>query len=441
MEIKRKLIIFLTTIIPTIAILYFGYVSYKNLSSLERYVNISNTYIYALVLTLLIFLLILIIRFFFLIWFSLVDAFDSITAKHRYGSPMVTILMPAYNEEKVIRRSIEALLNLNYPSYEIIVINDGSRDNTLKEALSIQGRKGNISVRVINKSNSGKAASLNRGLAEANGELVVSVDADSKLDSKTLYNLVRHFEDPSVGAVAGNVKVVNRRNFWTKLQALEYIEGLNLAKRAQSFLRIVNIIPGPLGMFRTRVIKEAGGYSKDTFAEDCDLTLKILSSNWKIKYESSAISYTEAPENLTDLFKQRYRWTRGIIQSINKHKKLIFFPFKTFSTSFTLWMMVFETIMWPIMNVFSNLFLMFIAIKFGFASILVLWWCLLTLLDIVIAIHCITLENEDVGLVFYSIFYRLFYIFAIDFCKLFAMLEEVVGFNMSWGKVARKGRL
>ena len=194
-------------------------------------------------------------------------------------------------------------------------------------------------------------------------------------------------------------------------------------------------------MFRKRTMKEVGGYSTDTLAEDCDLTLKILSRNWKIKYEANAVSYTEAPEGGAELFKQRHRWTRGIIQSIRKHKKKIFLPFRNFSTSFTLWMMIFETILWPIMNVLSNLFLIFIAIKYYFASILVLWWCLLTLLDIAIAIHCITIEDEDFSLAFYSIFYRLFYIFAIDFCKVFALFEELIGFKGYWSKVERKGRL
>ncbi len=438
---KRKFLIFVTTLIPTLALIYFSFVAYSNMQKLDKYLNVPNIYVYALVLILLIFLLVLILRFFLLLYFSILDVIETVTEKFRGVNPKVSIIVPAFNEEKVIKNSLRALFNLNYPNYEVIIINDGSNDNTLKNMLSIPNRKDSVEVKIINKPNTGKADSLNRGLYQATGELVVAVDADSKLDSQTLKNLVRHFEDPDVGAVAGNVKVINRNNMLTKLQALEYIQGLNLAKRAQSFLRIVNIIPGPLGMFRKRVMIEAGGYSNDTFAEDCDLTLKILSKNWKIKYEASAISYTEAPEGLVDLFKQRYRWTRGIVQSMSKHLNFVFLPFKSFSTSFTLWMMLFETIMWPIMNVFSNIFLIFIAIKFGFASILVLWWCILTLLDIAIAIHCITLDNEDFSLSFYAIFYRLFYIFAVDFCKVFALIEEMFGFTMQWGKVERKGRL
>jgi len=439
MSIKSIIRLIIFTLIPIGLLTYIAIVSFEKMK--EFTINVPNTLIYTLVVMLLVFLLILIIRFFFLLTFSFADSMESINAKFERGAPLVSILVPAYNEGKVIEKSLEALSKLNYPNFEIIVINDGSTDDTFIKASAFSGKRGNCQIQIISKSNTGKADSLNRGLLLAKGELILAVDADSKLTSKSLKMLVRHFKDPSVGAVAGNVKVVNRNNFWTRLQALEYIEGLNLVRRAQGFLRIVNIIPGPLGMFRKRVIRDVGGYSKDTFAEDCDLTLKILSRNWKIKYESSAISYTEAPENLMDIFTQRYRWTRGIIQSVNKHIKKVFFPFRNFSTSFTLWMLIFESLLWPFMNVLSNMFLIFVAIKYNFAPILVLWWCLLTILDIAIALHCVAIEDEDYTLIIYSVLYRLFYIFVIDFCKIFAFFEEALGFKMFWGKVARKGRL
>jgi len=430
-------ILFTVALMSTLILL--STVAYYQMIQTE--VDIPNTFVFALVLILLIFLLILIVRFLFLLSFSFLDAMESVTTSYEDFTPLVSILIPAYNESKVIEKSIESMLRMDYPRYELIIINDGSTDDTHHKASKYVGNHGNVNIKIINKNNSGKADSLNRGLIEAKGELVVAVDADSKLTSLSLKSLVRHFNDTSVGAVAGNVKVVNRNNFWTRLQALEYVQGLNLAKRAQGFLRIVNIIPGPLGMFRRSVINEVGGYSSDTFAEDCDLTLKILSLNYKIKYEALSISNTEAPENLRDIFKQRYRWTRGIMQSLKKHKKKVFLPFNNFSTSFTLWMMIFESFLWPVMNIFAHLFLVFVAINYGFTPILVLWWCLLTVLDMAIAVHCVTMENESFMLVPYSFFYRIFYILAIDICKLFALLEEILGFKMVWGKVERKGRL
>ena len=147
------------------------------------------------------------------------------------------------------------------------------------------------------------------------------MDGDSALHPDTLRRAIRHFEDPAIGAVAGNVKVVNRTNLLSSLQALEYIEGLNMVRAAQGFFRLVNIIPGPIGIFRKSALEQVGGYDHDTFAEDCDLTLKLLLDGWQVNYEPGAIAYTEAPEKMLDLLKQRYRWTRGILQAISKHKR------------------------------------------------------------------------------------------------------------------------
>ena len=404
-------------------------------------ITISDSTVRFIVVCLFIFLLITIVRYIVFIIFSFVDAIESLHIHYPDYKPMVSILVPAYNEGKVIEASVKSLLSLDYPNYEVIIINDGSTDDTLKKILPFEGKKNGANVTIISKTNSGKAESLNRGLAVAKGQLIVGVDADSKLDSDTLKKLVRHFYDPTVGAVAGNVKVINRNNIWTKLQALEYIEGINFSRRAQSFLRIVNIIPGAIGMFRKKAILDAGGYSDDTFAEDCDLTLKIISNNWKILHEGAAISETEAPETALDLFKQRYRWSRGILQSVMKHKKRIFLPFHNFSTSLTMWIMIFEGLIWPVMNVVSNIFTVYVAVQYGYTSFMVLWWCILTLLEITMALFCIAMEEEDFSLAAYAGLFRIFYTFSIDLFKLFSIIEEFLDVEMTWGKVERRGRL
>ncbi len=174
-------------------------------------------------------------------------------------------------------------------------MDDGSTDRTVERAASLEGRYGDTTLRVVSKRNGGKASALNTGIALARIDYVLCMDGDSRLDPGTLRAAMRHFGDPRVGAVAGNVKVVNRDNVWTRLQALEYLEGLNMARRAQGFLRVVNIIPGPIGVFRRDVLRRVGGYDTDTFAEDADLTLKILTAGWHVAYEERAIAYTEAP--------------------------------------------------------------------------------------------------------------------------------------------------
>jgi len=296
-------------------------------------------------------------------------------------------------------------------------------------------------VQVFRKENSGKADALNYGIRRSRAPIVVCMDADSRLTPDALRYAVRHFRDPNVGAVAGNVKVINRHNIWTKLQALEYIEGLNIVRKAQAFFRTVNVVPGPIGIFRKAAIESTGGYDSDTFAEDFDMTVKMLAGGWKIHYEPKAVAFTEAPEELLDIIKQRYRWSRGILQAIRKQKHLLTRSEGTITTPLSLWYMIFEGLIWPAMNIFANVFFIYIALMFGMTKLLVMWWLLLTVLDVLIAVHAILMEGESMSLAAYSIFYRFFYILIIDVTKVFATLEELVGLDMQWGKLARKGRI
>lgn len=394
-----------------------------------------------LVVVLASFLLLLLLRHFVLIWFSFLHQRELAHSESREVYPFVSIVVPAYNEAEVIQSSLRSLLELRYPYYEIIAVDDGSTDGTLEKMKELEGNHYGVRVQVFRKENGGKAEALNYGIRRSKAPIVVCMDSDSKLTPEALRYGVRHFQDPTVGAVAGNVKVINRHNIWTKLQALEYIEGLNIVRKAQAFFRSVNVIPGPMGFFRRTTLEGVGGYDSDTFAEDFDLTVKILADGWKINYEPKAVAYTEAPEELLDIIKQRYRWTRGVLQALRKRKHLLIKSSGTITTPLSLWYMVFEGLVWPVMNIFANLFFVWISLAYGMTSMLVLWWVMLTVLDLLLAVHAILMEKEDLGLAIYSIFYRIFYILIIDVTKVFATLEELVGLDMSWGKLARKGRI
>jgi len=189
------------------------------------------------------------------------------------GDHLVTVIVPAYNEEKVIGKTVEAILNLSYPNKELIVVDDGSTDKTL-EALRCYDKCGTL--RVITKPNGGKWSALNTGIKAAKGEYIICVDADTLLDPDAIQHLIKHLKNPKVGAVAGNVKVGNRRGIITKLQALEYIIGINVYRRSEAFFQKVTIVPGAVGAFRASVLKEVRLYEGDTFAEDADTTFKIL---------------------------------------------------------------------------------------------------------------------------------------------------------------------
>ena len=388
------------------------------------------------------FLVLLIIRYFVLIWLGYLQHLETqFMAVDDSFTPPVTIIVPAFNEGVVIQSAIRSLLDLDYPAYEILVIDDGSTDDTRARAAELEGRYGGVSVRVVGKANAGKAAALNTGIALARHDFVLCMDGDSRLARETLRVAARHFADERVGAVAGNVKVVNRNGMWTRLQALEYIEGLNMARRAQGFLRAVNIIPGPVGLFRREALVGVGGYDTDTFAEDADLTLKILTAGWQVTYEDSAIAYTEAPEQLLDLIKQRYRWTRGILQALRKRSGWLLAPRGGSSVWLSLLAMLFEAIIWPVFNVLGNLFFAFAALQAGAASYVAYWWILLTLLDVAAALHTVAMEEEDLSLVPYAVLYRFFFIALIDVAKLFATVEEFLNVRMTWGKLERAGRI
>jgi len=389
------------------------------------------------------FLVILLLRYVILLWLGYLHHVETDTRPEEATAlPPVSIIVPAYDEDAVIEAALRSLLDLDYPAYEIVVVDDGSTDETAARASALAGDHGRASIRVVSRANAGKASALNAGIALARHEFVVCMDADSRLSRDALRVAMRHFRDPRVGAVAGNVKVANRNTLWSALQALEYIEGLNLARRAQGFLHVVTIIPGPIGIFRRDVLAAVGGYDGDTFAEDADLTLKILTGGWHITYENRAIAWTEAPERLHDLIKQRYRWTRGILQALRKRRDRLGAPRRGLAVWSSLQAMLFEAVLWPVMNVVGNLFFAISALALGEASgLVVYWWLLLTLLDVAAALHTIGMEEEELRLVPYAVLYRFFFITTIDVAKLFAAIEEFANVRMTWGKLARAGRI
>ncbi|MFN3871626.1 MAG: glycosyltransferase [Ignavibacterium sp.] len=398
---------------------------------------------YSVIVALVIFLFILLVRYFAILIMAYLYVNEyTFSEEENDFTPFVSIIVPVYNEEKVIRESINSLLNLNYSNFEIIIVNDGSTDNTKSICETLVGvRKGkftNVKVTLINKENAGKATALNTGIAFSKADFVLCMDGDSQLQPDTLRAAVRHFTDERIGAVAGNVKVLNRKKFLTDLQALEYIEGLNMARSAQSFLRLVNIIPGPIGIFRRKALEEAGFYSSDTFAEDADVTLKLLAKGWKIYYEPLAISFTQAPATLQQLLKQRYRWTRGILQSVRKHKRFLFNPTLNFGYTFVLWTMFYEALVWPVMNIAANAFFITAALVFGFSNLLFFWWAGLALLDMITALYCIAVEKEEFRLIWYAVLYRMVFILIIDICKTMSTIEEFLGIRMTWGKLERQ---
>src|SRR6185436_16146348 len=236
----------------------------------------------------------------------------------------VTVLIPAFNEEKVIVTTIERILASDYPNLDVLVIDDGSKDHTAYIARS--HFRNEPRVEVISIPNGGKANALNVGLANARGAVVVALDADTQFEKTTISRLVRWFTDPAIGAVAGNAKVGNRINMITRWQALEYIVAQNLERRALSALDTLTVVPGAVGAWRRDVLQEIGGFPADTLAEDQDLTIAIQTQGYRVHFDSTALAWTEAPATVRGLAKQRFRWAYGTLQCLWKYRGITFNP-------------------------------------------------------------------------------------------------------------------
>lgn len=232
--------------------------------------------------------------------------------------PVISIIVPAYNEEENIRRTLDSIIDSDYPAKEIIVVDDGSTDLTYAIASRYLQTSKNCKVTIMRKKNGGKVSAINYALRFAVGEIVIVIDADSIIQRNTLKETAKEFQRPNVIAVAGKVKVLNPSNFLTKCTALELVLGANLLRPAFSLLGIVMVVPGALGGFSKKKIMQYGLYDRDTIAEDFDITVKIAKGGEKI-VGMSAISYTQAPTTLKAFYKQRSRWYRGIFQTLLKH--------------------------------------------------------------------------------------------------------------------------
>jgi cellulose synthase/poly-beta-1,6-N-acetylglucosamine synthase-like glycosyltransferase/peptidoglycan/xylan/chitin deacetylase (PgdA/CDA1 family)/spore germination protein YaaH len=238
--------------------------------------------------------------------------------------PRVAVLIPAYNEEKVIARTIRSVLMSNYKNIRIIVIDDGSKDNTYKIATEMYAEQiaaGRVTV--LTKPNAGKAEALNYALNFTDEEVYIGIDADGVIAHDAISRLVCHFANPHIGAVAGNAKVGNRVNLWTRWQALEYITSQNFERRALDLFDVVMVVPGAIGAWRTKAVRDGGGYHPDTVAEDADLTMNLLEQGYAVIYEDQALAFTEAPVNANGLARQRFRWSFGILQAVFKHRAAI----------------------------------------------------------------------------------------------------------------------
>jgi len=258
---------------------------------------------------------------FFLLVHGVYEHFSS--KNHEYNEPLVSVIVPAHNEEKAIERTIQSLIKQEYPRKEIIVVDDGSTDGTYEIAQKF-AKKGLIKLVHREKASGKKDRAVNFGIIYSRGDIIVTVDADTLLEPSSLSELIKPFRDQRIGAVSGNIRVLNRVNLLTRLQAYEYLMAMEMGRRFQAVTGMLMIIPGALGAVRKSLARSLGLYDPDTITEDFDITVKIHKSKMKVKFAYKAIGWTVVPEGWREWIKQRTRWTAGQLQTLIKHRNVFF---------------------------------------------------------------------------------------------------------------------
>lgn len=351
--------------------------------------------------------------------------------------PLVTVIVPAYNEGIVIVNSVRSLLQSKYRKIEVLIVDDGSTDDTWTIALQLGNRYKR--VRSIHQQNGGKATALNNAIAQAQGEIVICVDADTIFPPQTIGNLVRHFYDDSVAAVAGVIKVGNVGNMLTRWQMLEYTVSIAIDRNAHSYINSIMIIPGACGAWRKSVVIEAGGFSHSTLAEDCDLTIKIQQLNrYKIIQENDAISYTEAPDFIAALTKQRFRWMFGNIQALWKHRSMLFDRRYRWLGMFimpnALISIILPLLFWPLLAYISIQ-----NILAGNYKVILIYFLITMTLQFIVAVIGLRLAHERMGLLWAVPFARFIY----GPLRLYILYKTVItalrGSYVGWNKLLRSG--
>ncbi len=364
----------------------------------------------------------------------------------------VAVLVPAYNEAKVVCHTVEALLASTLDmDFDVVVVDDGSKDDTagiVRRAFASDSR-----VKVFEKPNGGKASALNFGLRCTDAEVVVAIDADTVLDRDAIGYLVRHFGDPSIGAVAGSAMVGNRINLLTRLQAIEYATSQNLDRRAFELFNAISVVPGAIGAWRREAVLQVGGYASDTLAEDADVTIALERHGWKVIYEPRAIARTEAPETLRAFLKQRYRWLFGTLQVAHKNAgailrngplslALITLPnIYLFQFAFALIAPFMDALLvWSVFSVASDSIRAERYEPLNSLFPIAMYWAIFQLFDIGAAIAALRMDvTRSWSLLPLIIVQRFCYRQLLYVVALRSVAAAVKGHFVGWGKLARTG--
>lgn len=346
-----------------------------------------------------------------------------------------SVIVPAYNEAAVILSCLKSILASDFRAFELIVVDDGSRDDTVTLARSILDPR----LRVVSKVNGGKASALNYGIGLARANLIVAIDADTVFRRDTLRNLMRHFQNPAVGAVSGNTRIANRHRLITKLQSLEYVVGFNLDRRMGDLFDCITVVPGAIGAFRKPVLQKVGGFTHDTLAEDTDLTLGIKEAGYRIVYDSAAVAYTEAPATVRDLLKQRFRWTFGTMQSVWKHRWAFLNPrYGTLGLIGLPYLVIYQ-ILFPLLSPLFDVVVLYGLLQHDYNFILASF-AVYTAADALMSGVALVLDGEKLRKLWLIIPQRILYRQLMYYVILKSVVNVLKGNLVGWGALKREGK-
>ncbi len=352
----------------------------------------------------------------------------------------VSVIVPAYNEKECIANTLESLAKSTHP-IEIIVVDDGSTDDTSQIARDAARSFGMTNVRVIRQENAGKPAALNNGVRSASYDIVVMMDGDTVFEPDAVHQLVQPFADPEVGAVAGNAKVGNRNTIIGAWQHIEYVMGFNLDRRMYDLLRCMPTIPGAIGAFRRDAVLEVGGMSEDTLAEDTDITIAMHRGGWRVVYQEHARAWTEAPASLKQLWSQRYRWSYGTMQALWKHRKSLTDkgPSGRFGRVGMPLVVIFQIItpvFAPLIDVFTAYSMIFI----DFKAALLAWLAVLGI-QLVCAAYAFRLDREKYRYLLMMPLQQLAYRQMMYLVLIHSCITALTGGRLRWQKLKRTGEV
>ena len=364
------------------------------------------------------------------------------TVRRRPGdpdfTPPVSIVVPAFNEAVGIEKAVRSLAAGDYPEFEVVVVDDGSTDGTgdIVERLMLEPDM--AGVRLVRQANAGKPEALNAGTRAARHDLIVTVDGDTVFEPGTLRALVQPFREVEVGAVSGNTKVGNRRGLLGRWQHIEYVMGFNLDRRLYDVLRCMPTVPGAIGAFRRAALVDIGGVSSATLAEDTDITIAIGRAGWRVVYAEEARAWTEAPSSLSQLWRQRYRWSYGTMQAVWKHRGAVLDRDQRRIGLIGLPYLVFFQIALPLLAPLIDVFAVY-GLLFLDPLPVIAYWLAFNVLTLATGWYAFRLDRESVrplwAMPLQQFVYRqLMYLVVIE-----SVISALAGTRIRWQRIERTG--